>query len=80
MDMYGSDYLLQKDLVVVKINYRVGPIGFLSLESPELGIPGNAGLKDQVFALKWVQRNIEKFGGDPNQVTVFGTSVSYSLF
>lgn len=75
--MYGPDYLMQKDFLLVKINYRVGPIGFLSLEDPELGIPGNAGLKDQVFALKWVQRNIEKFGGDPNQVTVFGTSVSF---
>jgi cholinesterase len=76
VDMYRPDYLLQKDMVQVRLNYRVGPIGFLSLKDPELGIPGNAGLKDQVFALKWVQRNIEKFGGDPKQVTVFGTSVS----
>jgi cholinesterase len=75
-DTFGTDYLLQKDMVVVTINYRVGPIGFLSLKNPELGIPGNAGLKDQVFALKWVQKNIEKFGGDPDQVTVIGTSVS----
>jgi cholinesterase len=74
--MFGPDYLLQKDIIVVIITYRVGPIGFLSLEDPELNIPGNAGLKDQVFALKWVQRNIANFGGDPNNVTVFGTSVS----
>jgi cholinesterase len=75
--MYGGDYLLQKDIVLVKINYRVGPIGFLSLEDPELNVPGNAGLKDQIFALKWVQRNIENFGGDPRKVTIFGTSVSW---
>lgn len=75
-DMFGFDYLLQKDICVVLINYRVGPMGFLSLSDPKLGIPGNAGLKDQVVALKWVQRNISNFGGDPNNVTVFGTSVS----
>lgn len=77
-DMYGPDYLLQKDMVIVRINYRVGPMGFLSLNDPELGIPGNAGLKDQVFALKWVRRNIANFGGDPNNVTVFGTSAGAS--
>lgn len=75
-DMYCFDYLLQKDICFVKINYRVGMIGFLSLNDPELNIPGNAGLKDQVFALKWIQRNIANFGGDPENVTVFGTSVS----
>lgn len=76
MDTFGGDYLLQKDVVFVTLNYRVGPIGFLSLKDPELGIPGNAGLKDQVFALKWIQRNIANFGGDPENVTLFGTSVS----
>lgn len=53
-------------------------MGFLSLDDTELNIPGNAGLKDQTFALKWVQRNIEKFGGDPKNVTVFGESVRRS--
>jgi hypothetical protein len=47
-------------------------LGFLSL--PEAGIPGNNGLKDQVMALRWVQRNIAKFGGDPSRVTIFGES------
>lgn len=75
-DIYGCDYMLQKDVILVNINYRVGIIGFLSLEDPELNIPGNVGLKDQVFALKWIQRNIANFGGDPNNVTLFGTSVS----
>lgn len=74
-DILGCDYLLQKDILLVTINYRVGPIGFLSLSDPNLNIPGNAGLKDQVAALKWVQRNIANFGGDPHNVTVFGTSV-----
>lgn len=75
-DFYGPDYFMQKDVVFVTFNYRLGIIGFLSLEDPELNIPGNAGLKDQVFALKWVQRNIEKFGGNPQEVTLFGQSVS----
>lgn len=75
LDILGSDYLLQKDIVFVTLNYRVGPIGFLSLKDPKLDVPGNAGLKDQVFALKWIQRNIANFGGDPDNVTLLGTSV-----
>jgi carboxylesterase type B len=74
--MYGPDYLIQKDIVLVSFNYRTGVIGFLSLDDPECEVPGNTGLKDQTFALKWVQRNIEKFGGDPGNVTIFGESVS----
>jgi carboxylesterase type B len=73
-DFYGPDYILQKDVIVVSFNYRLGVFGFLSLLDPKAGIPGNAGLKDQVFALKWIQRNIEQFGGDPNNITIFGES------
>lgn len=74
--MYGPDFLLQKDVVVVSFNYRCGVLGFLSLDDPKLGVPGNAGLKDQVVALKWVRKNIKNFGGDPLNVTIFGESVS----
>ena len=73
-DVYGPDYLLQKDVIVVSFNYRLAAFGFLSLDDPELNIPGNAGLKDQTFALKWVQKNIANFGGDPDNVTIFGES------
>jgi carboxylesterase type B len=75
-NMYGPDYIMQKDVVLVSFNYRIGVFGFLSLSDPDLGVPGNTGLKDQVFALKWIQRNIERFGGDASNVTIFGESVS----
>ncbi|VVC41621.1 Carboxylesterase type B, conserved site,Carboxylesterase, type B,Carboxylesterase type B [Cinara cedri] len=70
--LYGPQYLLDKEVVLVTINYRVGPLGFLSTEDDEM--PGNYGMKDQVLALKWVQKNIPIFGGDPKRVTIFGES------
>lgn len=69
---HGPDYLVTKDVVIVTINYRLGALGFLSLDCK--AAPGNVGLKDQVQALKWVQQNIKSFGGDPNNVTLFGIS------
>ncbi|XP_055696218.1 esterase B1-like isoform X1 [Lutzomyia longipalpis] len=72
--VYGPDFLIEKDVVLVTINYRLGALGFLSLNDPTLNVPGNAGLKDQVLALKWVRENISYFGGNPNCVTVFGES------
>ena len=59
-------FLLEHDVVVVSMNYRLGVFGFLSLNSPE--VSGNQGLRDQQLALKWVQKNIHHFGGDPSQV------------
>ncbi|KAI8421993.1 hypothetical protein MSG28_009899 [Choristoneura fumiferana] len=69
---YGPDFLVKHGVVLVTINYRLGPFGFLCLDTED--VPGNAGLKDQVAALKWVKENINKFGGDPSNVTVFGES------
>ena len=67
-----------KGVVVVSFNYRSGVFGFLahpelSAES-ELKVSGNYGLQDQIAALKWIQKNIDQFNGDPNKVTVFGVS------
>lgn len=76
--VYDGTSLASRGVVVVSINYRLGPLGWLALESlkaesPE-GAVGNYGLMDQVEALRWVQRNIRAFGGDAGNVTVFGQS------
>ncbi|XP_049874735.1 juvenile hormone esterase-like [Pectinophora gossypiella] len=70
--VHGPDFLIEKDVIIVSLNYRVGILGFLSLNCKDA--PGNMGLRDQVQALKWVQKNIAKFGGDRNNVTIFGIS------
>lgn len=67
-----------KDVVLVSINYRLGVFGFLT--HPELsaesahGVSGNYGILDQIESLKWIQKNIAQFGGDPDNVTIFGQS------
>ena len=63
---------MDRNVVVVTINYRLGPLGFLSMGNEE--VPGNAGLRDQSLALKWVNQNIANFGGNPDMVTIFGES------
>lgn len=65
---------MDEDVVLVTINYRLGAFGFLNIGG-ESKIHGNMGLKDQTMALKWIKRNIHKFGGDPNKITLFGESV-----
>ena len=75
---YDGQALARRGVVLVSINYRLGPYGFLSLpelsaESPQ-GVSGNYGFLDQIAALKWVQRNIAAFGGNPDRVTIFGES------
>ncbi|CAH1398685.1 unnamed protein product [Nezara viridula] len=65
-------YLMDQEIVIVGINYRLGIMGFLSFENNEQ--PGNQGMKDQVMALQWVQKNIANFGGDPKRVTLVGES------
>lgn len=77
-DVYDGEAIAKKDVVYVSINYRVAILGFLV--HPELsqecieGVSGNYGLLDQVAALEWVKKNISKFGGDPDNVTVVGQS------
>ncbi|XP_013097162.2 juvenile hormone esterase isoform X1 [Stomoxys calcitrans] len=73
--LYGPDYLVAENIVLVTLNYRLGPLGFLTA-GPDA--PGNQGLKDQILALKWVRNNIAAFGGDPNHVTIFGESAGGS--
>lgn len=76
--IYSPDYLLMADVVVVTINYRLGALGFLSLQDETLDVPGNAGLKDQRMALKFIKNNIQNFGGDPENVCLFGQSAGGS--
>lgn len=68
----GALLVEEQNVVVVQVTYRLGLLGYLG--DPASGRAANAGLLDQVEALRWVQRNISKFGGDPRQVTVFGES------
>jgi len=74
---YTGKELTKKDIVLVTINYRLGPLGFFAhpeLSKENKGSSGNQGYRDQVAALKWVQKNIKKFGGNPDNVTIFGES------
>jgi para-nitrobenzyl esterase len=72
----GTHFAQHGDVVLVSINYRLGPFGFLHLADlyPELAGSGNLGLLDQIAALEWVRDCIGAFGGDPDQVTIFGES------
>jgi para-nitrobenzyl esterase len=75
---YDGTNFAEHGVVLVSINYRLGALGFLShpelSEESQRGVSGNYGLLDQLAALDWVQRNIAQFGGDPDNVTIFGES------
>jgi len=68
----GPHYLMDQDVVLVTLHYRLGPLGFLNLGNED--VAGNQGLWDQRMALQWVKENILSFGGDPSKVTIFGES------
>ncbi len=73
----GSRLALRGDVVVVSMNYRLGAFGYVDFSefgTPERPFDGNLGLRDQVAALRWVRENIAAFGGDPDNVTIFGES------
>lgn len=76
--LYSGEQLAKMGVIFVSIAYRVGPLGFMA--HPELTaesenhVSGNYGLLDQIAGLRWVQRNIRAFGGDPSRVTIFGES------
>jgi carboxylesterase family protein len=78
MAMYGGEDLAKKGIVFVNFNYRVGALGFLAhpeltAESPHRA-SGDYGFLDQIAALQWIKRNVAKFGGDPDNVTISGQS------
>ncbi|KAF5270980.1 hypothetical protein FQA39_LY08283 [Lamprigera yunnana] len=71
-DYTGPEHLMDKDIIFVKMNYRLGVLGFLSTEDEV--VPGNNGLKDQVEAIKWTKNNIKYFGGNPESIVLTGLS------
>ncbi|CAG7713561.1 unnamed protein product [Allacma fusca] len=70
--MYEAGYILDEDVILVTINYRLHSLGFLN--TADGLVKGNMGLKDMTMALQWVQENIGNFGGDAKRVTIFGQS------
>lgn len=78
MPLYGGEAVAEQGAVFVNFNYRLGTLGFLA--HPELSVEsstktsGNYGFQDQIAALQWVKRNVARFGGDPDNVTIAGQS------
>ncbi len=77
MEMDGEAWA-KRDVILVTINYRLGAFGFMNLpelsaEDPD-GVSGNYGLLDQIAALQWIKDNIAQFGGDPDNIMIFGQS------
>ena len=71
IDYDGGNFASRSDVVIVTLNYRVGALGYLSTGDLTTG---SYGTRDQIMALKWVQKHIRDFGGDPSHVTLFGQS------
>ncbi|CAG4936508.1 unnamed protein product [Colias eurytheme] len=71
-DTFSPDLLLEHNVILATINYRLELLGFLSVDTPD--VPGSGGIKDTVKALRWIKENIAKFGGDPDNITIFGES------
>ncbi|KAJ3652282.1 hypothetical protein Zmor_018260 [Zophobas morio] len=79
---YQPELFIDNEVILVTINYRLGVFGFLS--TGDEVVPGNNGLKDQRLAIQWTHENVHLFGGDPEQITIFGesagsASVAYQL-
>lgn len=71
-DFWGPDFLINENVILVTLNYRLGIFGFLSLGTADYS--GNMGLKDQQLALRWINENIHHFGGDNEKITILGHS------
>ncbi|XP_047984113.1 juvenile hormone esterase-like, partial [Leguminivora glycinivorella] len=76
-DYYRPEYLIEQDVILVTLNYRLHALGFLCLHIPEAA--GNMGLKDTVMALKWVKNNISQFNGDDNNIVAIGESAGAAI-
>jgi carboxylesterase type B len=70
--LYNGAVFAANGVITVTVNYRIGFLGFFA--APDLGIEGNFGFLDQRLAMKWVKKNIEAFGGNPNKITIAGQS------
>lgn len=69
---YGPKFLVKHDVIMITVNYRLGPYGFMCLDIPQ--VPGNQGLKDLLMGMRWIKNNIGYFGGDKDKITIFGES------
>lgn len=70
--LHGPQYIMNKNIVYINLNYRLGPLGFLSTEDNI--VPGNNGLKDQTLALQFIKQHVKYFGGNPESITIMGMS------
>ena len=69
---FGPEFIMNKNIILVMVNYRLGALGFLS--TGDSVIPGNMAMKDQTMAMKWTRNNIFNFGGDSSRITIHGHS------